>query len=72
MHYILCIHRSVMDGMVLSEDDVCYLLNIIGEMIDGKEEQDLMLLWNLLTHWLSEYDKQKQARILAMIRGENL
>lgn len=61
-----------MDGMVLSEDDVCYLLNIIGEMIDGKEEQDLMLLWNLLTHWLSEYDKQKQARILAMIRGENL
>ena len=44
----------------MNEDDICYLLNVIAEMIDGKEEEDLHVVWNYLTYKLSEMDKVKQ------------
>ncbi len=43
--------------MKLSEDDICYLLNWIGQMIDGDEEEDLMSIWNYLTYMLSREEE---------------
>ncbi len=42
----------------MNADDIIHLLNIVGDMIDGKEHEDLNLIWDYLTYMLSKLEEE--------------